>query len=155
MAKESKIYVENRQARFLYHLEAGIEAGLVLQGWEVKAILAGQATFNGGAAYIKFINGEAFLEGSTITPLKQANLGLFRACEPGRARKLLLKQDEIEKLGRKVNEKGFTVVPVALTYNGKFKLMIALAKGKNHADKRETIKSRELSRELSRSLNAY
>lgn len=145
-----KTVVENRQARFNFSIEDTLEAGLLLEGWEVKAILAGQATFNGGAAYIKLKDGEAYLESLTITPLKTNNLGLLRSCDSQRPKKLLLKKAELVKLGRKVSEKGFTIVPLALTYDKKLKLQIGVAKGKNKVDKRETIKARDAQRDLAR-----
>lgn len=147
----TKTVVENRQARFNFFIEDTFEAGLILEGWEVKAILAGHATFNGGAAFIRMRDGEAYLESLTITPLTTNNLGLLRSCDPHRPKKLLLKKAELEKLRRKVAEKGFTVVPLALTYSRKLKLQIGLAKGKNTVDKRETIKARDQQRDLARS----
>lgn len=149
-AKAVRIVVENRQARHQFFIEDTFEAGLILEGWEVKSILAGQATFNGGGAYVKMTNGEAFIESLTVTPLAQNRKGLLLDCQPGRARKLLLRKTELVKLCKKVTEKGYTVVPLSISYNGKLKMQIGLAKGKNGADKRATIKERDLTRELSR-----
>lgn len=111
---EDKIVVENRQARHLYFVEELFEAGLVLEGWEVKSILRGAATFNGGAAFIRLINGEAFLDEFTITPLPNAYKGLTSPYQANRLRKLLLKKEELKKLGRKVAERGYTIVPLAI-----------------------------------------
>lgn len=144
--------LENRQARHLYAIEDSYEAGLVLEGWEVKAILAGRANFNGGGAFIRLTAGEAWLEAMTITPLPASNKGLLAPMQPGRARKLLLRGAELEKLSRKVAERGYTVVPLSVERGRKLKLVIGLAKGKNHADKRDTIKQRDLTREVQREL---
>lgn len=150
--KPTRVVVENRQARHNYFIEDTFEAGLMLEGWEVKSILAGQATFNGGGAFVKMSNGEAFIESLTITPLTQSRKGLLLDCLPGRARKLLLNKAELNKLSRKVAERGYTVVPLAINYNGRLKMQIGLAKGKNGADKRATIKERDLKREIARQL---
>jgi SsrA-binding protein len=144
--------LENRQARHLYSIEESMEAGLVLEGWEVKAILAGRANFNGGGAFVRMENGEAWLESMTITPLPMANQGLLAQHTPGRARKLLLHASELTKLSRRVAERGYTVVPLAVVRGRKLKLTIGLAKGKNHADKRNTIKQRDQARDVQREL---
>ncbi len=144
--------LENRQARHLYHIEERLEAGLVLEGWEVKAILAGRANFNGGGAFIRFTGGEAWLEAMTITPLPTSNQGLLVVTEPSRARKLLLRRAELNKLSRKVAERGYTVVPLEVSRDRKLKLHIGLAKGKNLADKRDTLRERDLNREMQREL---
>ncbi len=150
---EKKTVVDNRQARHLYFIEEDFEAGIMLQGWEVKAILAGQATFNGGSAFVRLKDGEAFLDALTITPLPQFNKGLLEPCQPNRLRKLLLNKAELKKLERRVSERGYTIVPLALTYERKLKLRIGLAKGKKLADKRETVKARDLERETARELS--
>ena len=147
---ESKNIVENRQARFLFAIEDTFDAGMVLEGWEVKSILAGQATFNGGGSYIKMSNGEAWIETLTITPLSSTNKGLLLERNPCRARKLLLKKADLNKLAKKVAERGCTIVPLMITYNGRLKIQIALAKGRNNADKRHTMKDRDLKREMDR-----
>ena len=116
--------LENRQARHLYSIEESMEAGLVLEGWEVKAILAGRANFNGGGAFVRVENGEAWLEAMTITPLPMANQGLLAQLTPGRARKLLLHASELTKLSRRVAERGYTVVPLAVVRGRKLKLTI-------------------------------
>lgn len=149
---EARTVAENRQARHQYFIEDTLTAGLMLQGWEVKAILAGQATFNGGSAFVKLRNGEAFVDSLTITPLPQARKGLLEDLQPNRERKLLLNRAELTKLTRRTAQRGYTVVPLALTYNGKLKLEIGVAKGKKLADKRETVKDRDLQRETARQL---
>lgn len=150
--REVRTVVDNRQARHLYFIEDELEAGVMLQGWEVKAILSGQATFNGGAAYVKLVDGEAYLESLTVTPLPQAAKGLLTELVPTRARKLLLNKAELRKIERRVSERGYTVVPLALTYGRKLKVKIGLAKGKKLADKRDTVKARDQARELARDL---
>lgn len=152
--RESRTVVDNRQARHLYFIEDTFEAGLKLEGWEVKAILSGQATFNGGSAFVRLKDGEAFLDALTITPLPQARMGLLQDMQPNRLRKLLLRRTELTKLERRVAERGYTLVPLALTYNGKLKLQLGLAKGKKLADKRDTVKDRDLQRETARELKA-
>jgi len=144
--------LENRQARHLYSIETTYEAGLVLEGWEVKAILAGRANFNGGGAFIRMTGGEAWLEAMTITPLATSAQGLLAQHQPSRARKLLLSREELDKLAKKVAERGYTIVPLEVINGRKFKLKIGLAKGKNVADKRDTIKKRDQARDLQREL---
>jgi SsrA-binding protein len=150
--REKRVVAENRQARHLYFIEETLEAGIMLMGWEVKAILAGQATFNGGSAYVLLENGEAFVDSLTITPLPQARKGLLTDISPNRKRKLLLNSTELTKLGRRVRERGYTIVPLALTYGSKLKLDIGLAKGKKLADQRDTVRARDLARETERQL---
>jgi SsrA-binding protein len=149
-----KVLAENRQALHLYHIEDTFEAGLMLEGWEVKAILAGQANFNGVAAYVKLQGGEAFIDSLTITPQPQYVKGLLAELQPSRARKLLLHKSELSKLQRRVAERGYTVVPLSIVQNGKLKLNIGLAKGKKLADKRETLKDRDQARDMQRELRA-
>lgn len=146
----SKVLMSNRQATYAYVLGDQFEAGLVLEGWEVKAILAGQATFNGGNAHVRLRKGEAYLEQLTITPRRcEANQGLLHTCDPLRPRKLLLKKAELKKLTKRVAENGYTLVPIALVQSRKLKLQVALAKGKNQADKRHALKERDQRREQS------
>ena len=149
---EKRTVAENRQARHLFAIEDTFEAGIKLQGWEVKAILAGQVSFNGGSSYIRMVDGEAYIDSLTITPLIQAHKGLLEDLQPNRRRKLLLNKSELTKLSRRVTERGYTVVPLALTYTGKLKLDIGLAKGKNQADKRDTLKQRDQARDMQRDL---
>lgn len=151
---ETRTVVDNRQARHLFFIEDTFEAGIMLQGWEVKAILAGQANFNGGSAFVRIIDGEAFLDALTVTPLKQAVRGAFIELEPVRLRKLLLNKSELNKIIRRKDEKGYTIVPLSITYNGKLKVNIGLAKGKKQHDKRDTIKERDVTRALARDLRA-
>lgn len=156
-----KTIAENRQARHQYHIEDTWEAGVELQGWEVKAALGGQATFNGGAAFVRFEQGQAFVENMTFTPLSTAGAAPAgpgasawapHREEPNRRRRLLLKRVELDKLAKKVLERGYTVVPLELTYKGKLKLNIGLAKGKQLHDKKDALKARDEQRELQRDL---
>jgi len=138
---------ENRKARFNYILEEEHEAGMVLEGWEVKAIRAGQVQLTDGYVVIK--DGELFLIGCRINPLRDASTHVHP--EADRTRKLLLKKDEIRRLVGKVEQKGYTLVPLNLHYKGGYvKADIALAKGKATHDKRETEKKRDWEREKGR-----
>ncbi len=133
----------NRRARFEYTLEDHFEAGLVLQGWEVKSLRAGK----GGIAesYVIIKNGEAFLLGSQITPLLSASTHVDT--DLTRTRKLLLNKKELHKLIGAVERDGYTIVPISLYWKaGLAKLDIAIAKGKKLHDKRDTTKNREWQR---------
>ncbi|MBN6711417.1 SsrA-binding protein SmpB [Haemophilus haemoglobinophilus] len=130
----------NKRARHDYFIEDEIEAGLSLQGWEVKSMRAGKASI--GDSYIIFKDGEAYLFGATIQPLSVASTHIV--CDPTRTRKLLLKQKELASLFGKANRDGFTIVALALYWKGPWaKVKIGLAKGKKLHDKREDIKDRE------------
>lgn len=154
-ASTRKTLAHNRQARHLYHIEDTLEAGLVLKGWEVKAIRAGQATFGGGASYVQFKGGEAFVQAMTITPLKQAMLGFSPDESPTQARKLLLHRAQLDKWRQRVEQRGYTVVPLELLDAGRsLKLTIGLAKGKLKADKRETLKTQDAQRDIARAIKA-
>lgn len=145
-----KTLYKNRQAYHEYHIEDTLTAGLVLEGWEVKALLASQATFNGGGAFVRLKDGEAWLEAMTIQPLAQAAKGLLTPLNPTRSRKLLLKRSELEKLTKKVAERGYTIVPLEILQDRKLKVSIGLAKGKKQHDKRDAIKTRDVERDLRR-----
>ena len=130
----------NKRARHDYFIEDEIEAGLSLQGWEVKSMRAGKANISD--SYIIFKNGEAYLFGATIQPLTVSSTHVV--CDPTRTRKLLLKQRELDTLIGKANRDGFTIVALALYWKGAWaKVKIGLAKGKKQHDKREDIKDRE------------
>ena len=138
---------ENRRARFEYHIEEQFEAGMVLEGWEVKAVRAGQVQLTDGYVMIK--NGELYLIGCRINPLRTASTHVNPLAD--RTKKLLLKKEEIRRLIGKIEQKGFTLVPLNLHYKGShIKADIALAKGKDKADKRETVKEREWVKEKGR-----
>ena len=138
---------ENRRAHFDYHLEERHEAGMVLQGWEIKAIRAGQVQLTDG--YVVIRDGELFLIGCRINALNSASTHVNP--EPDRTRKLLLHKEEIRRLVGKVEQRGFTLVPLNLHYKGgRVKVQLALAKGKAQHDKRETEKNRDWEREKGR-----
>jgi SsrA-binding protein len=136
--------VENRKAFFDYFIEDRFEAGLVLVGWEAKAIRAGRAQLKEG--YVVLQNGAFYLIGSHISALPEASTHVNP--DPVRTRKLLLNQAEIDKLIGKVEQRGYTIVPLNLHYSkGIIKLEIGLAKGKKQHDKRDTERERDWQRE--------
>jgi SsrA-binding protein len=138
---------ENRRARFEYHIEERYEAGMALAGWEIKAIRAGQVQLSDGYVVIK--DGELFLIGCRIHPLGTASTHVRP--EADRTKKLLMHKDEIRRLIGKVEQKGFTLVPLDLHYKGgRVKAEIALAKGKAEHDKRHDQKRRDWEREHGR-----
>jgi len=141
--------VENRKAFHDYFIEERFEAGLALEGWEVKAIRAGRAQLK--EAYVVVKNGEIMLIGAHITPLTTASTHV--RADPTRTRKLLLHRAEINRLVGQVERAGYTLTPLNLHYSkGRVKLEVGLAKGKKQYDKRATIKEREWSREQQRLL---
>jgi SsrA-binding protein len=141
--------VENRKAFHDYFVEERYEAGLVLEGWEVKAIRAGRVHLK--EAYVVLKTAEPFIIGMHITPLVSASTHVHP--DPTRSRKLLLNAEEIRKLIGKVEQKGYTLVPLDLHYaKGRVKLSIGLAKGKKQHDKREAEKERDWQREQQRLL---
>ena len=138
---------ENRRARFDYHIEERFEAGIVLSGWEIKAIRAGQVQLTDG--YVMIRDGELYLIGCRINALRSASTHVNP--EADRTKKLLLHKDQIRRLVGKVEQRGFTLVPLDLHYKGgRVKVEIALAKGKAQHDKRETEKKRDWEREKGR-----
>ena len=138
---------QNKKAHFDYTVEERFEAGLVLEGWEVKAIRAGQVQLK--EAYVIVRGAEIFLLNAHITPLKTASTHI--SPEPTRTRKLLLNAAEIRKLIGKVERSGYTLVPLDLHFSkGRIKLAIALAKGKRQFDKRATEKEKDWKREQQR-----
>ena len=141
--------VHNRKASHDYFIEERYEAGLVLAGWEVKAIRAGRATI--GEAYVMVRGEEIFLIGANISPLPSASTHYVQ--DPTRTRKLLLHAEEIRRLIGKVEQRGYTLVPLDLHYTrGRVKLAVGLAKGKKQHDKREAEKDRDWQREQQRLL---
>ena|SRR3990167_5638766 len=137
----------NRKVLHDYFIEDRFEAGLVLQGWEIKSLRAGHIQLDQG--YILLKRGEAWLFGASITPLKTASTHITP--EPQRSRKLLLHQRELNKLLGNVERRGYTVVPLNLYWkNNRVKLEIGLAKGKKAHDKRATEKERDWQREKQR-----
>ncbi len=137
----------NRQARHEYHLEDRFEAGLVLEGWEVKGLRVGRIQLK--ESYVILKSGEAWLLGSHISPLSSASTHIHP--DPTRTRKLLLHQQELRKLIGSVERKGYTIVPLSVYWKGgRAKLEIALAKGKQTHDKRASERDRDWQREQQR-----
>jgi len=140
---------DNKKAAFNYFFEERFEAGMVLEGWEVKAAREGKAQLTDG--YVVIRNGELYLIGCLINPLKTASTHVNP--DSARTKKLLMHKDEIRRLIGKVEQKGYTLVPIQLYWKaGKVKCEVALAKGKAEHDKRDTIKDREGKREVERAM---
>ena len=142
---------ENRKARHNYHIEDDFEAGLCLEGWEVKSLRAGNANLGESYAFVK--NGEAWLTGCHIAPLSTASTHINP--EPRRARKLLLNRKELDRLTGAIERKGYTLVPLRLYWaRGKAKLKLGLAKGKQQHDKRADAKNADWKRQQARILKS-
>lgn len=142
----------NRRARHDYHIDERYEAGMALQGWEVKSIRAGRV--NIGDAYAIVRNGELFLSGSQISPLIQASTHVV--ADDRRTRKLLLHRAEIDKLLGAVERKGYTMVPTAMYWKkNKIKIEIGLARGKQEHDKRNAAKERDWGREKQQTMRLH
>ncbi|WP_040725463.1 SsrA-binding protein SmpB [Thiomicrorhabdus sp. Kp2] len=154
MAKKKKFNKENtialnKKARFDYFIEDTLEAGISLEGWEVKSLRAGKIQL--GESYVMFKDNQAWLFGALITPLMTASTHSFH--DPLRTRQLLLHRREINRLRGLVDIEGSTVVPLELYWKqGKVKLAIGLAKGKKQHDKRATMKERDWNRDKQRIL---
>jgi SsrA-binding protein len=144
---KQKVVAENRRARFDFAIEEKFEAGIALQGTEVKALRAGQATI--AESYAEVRDGEVWLVNSNIPEFSHGNRNNH---EPKRPRKLLLKTREIDKLFGAVERKGMTLVPLSIYFNatGRAKVELALAKGKQAHDKRQTVKDRDWKRDKAR-----
>lgn len=150
-APNSRI-AENKKAAFNYFFEERFEAGIVLEGWEVKAIRSGQVQLTDG--YIVIREGELFLIGCHINPLRTASTHVKP--EQARTRKLLMHKDEIRRLIGKVEQRGFSLVPINLHYKGGLvKVDLALAKGKKDHDKRDVAADRDWKREQSRLMKVH
>jgi len=145
------IIVENRKALHDYFIEERYEAGLALEGWEVKAIRAGRVQIK--EAYVMARGGELWLVGAHVSPLAAASTHVH--ADPTRTRKLLMKADEIRRLVGKVEQRGYTLVPLDLHFaNGRIKARIALARGKLRHDKRASEREREWQRQRQRLLRS-
>ena len=141
--------VDNKKAFHDYFIEERFEAGMSLEGWEVKSIRAGRAQIK--EAYVTIRRGEVFLFGAHISPLPTASTHINP--DPIRTRKLLLNAEEIKKLIGKVERAGYTLMPLNLHYQrGRIKCEIGLAKGKKQHDKRDTERSRDADREIAKAL---
>lgn len=142
----TKLIAENRKARFNYFIEEEFEAGVVLKGTEVKSLRMGKVNIKD--SYAKIQNGEVFIYQLHIGEYPFAHYGNH---EPLRPRKLLMHKSEIKRLFGKINEKGFTLVPLKMYFkDGKVKIVIALARGKQLFDKRESIRQKDMQREQAR-----
>lgn len=138
---------QNKKARFEFHIEEEFEAGISLEGWEVKALRAGRIQLQDAYAFIK--NGEAFISNVLITPLQTVSTHITP--NPTRVRKLLLHRREIDKLVGGVERQGYTIVPLSMYWkNNMVKVKIALAKGKQQHDKRQASKDRDWKRDQAR-----
>jgi SsrA-binding protein len=147
-SQEEKNVTVNRKARYEYTIIQTLEAGIVLQGTEVKALRQGKA--NLVDSYAQLMKNEIWLVGAHISEYTQGNINNH---DPVRTRKLLLNRSEIRKLIGKVKEKGLTLIPLRIYFtNGKVKVEIALAKGKKVYDKRETIAKRDFDRDQERKI---
>jgi SsrA-binding protein len=141
-----QLICRNRKAYFEYTVDAIFEAGLVLQGTEAKSLRQGKANIED--AYARFRDGDIYLLNAHISPYSHA---AGENHEPDRPRKLLLHKRELKRLAGKIQEKGYTLIPIRLYFKNEYaKVELALAKGKRQADKRETIRRREEQRELER-----
>lgn len=147
--QNTNIIANNKKARYDYFIEQTIESGISLCGWEVKSIRNAKVQIK--ESYVILKNNEVFLLGSHITPLLSASNHI--QADPVRTRKLLLKRYEINKLRDKIEQKGYTVVPLKLYWSkGNIKLEIGVAKGKKNQDKRQHIKERQWKIEKARSI---
>ena len=147
---DDKVAAVNRKARHDYEILETMECGLVLTGTEIKSIRAGRANLKDG--YAKFKDGELWLENVHISPYEKATAWV--KVEPHRARKLLLHRRELRRLQAKVNERGFTLVPLKLYVKGGklAKIELGLARGKSAADRRDDIRERDVQRSIAREL---
>jgi SsrA-binding protein len=145
-----KLIVDNRRARHDYHFLEKVEAGLVLTGTEVKSLRDGRASLN--QAYADIRDGEAWLVGAHISVYEAGNIANH---DPDRDRKLLLHRREVDSLGAKVRERGLTLVPTRLYFrDGRAKVELALARGKEQRDKRRDIARRDADRQIERALKS-
>ncbi len=146
MGNDRKYIAENRKARFNYSIEETYECGIELQGTEVKSVKNGSISFPDSFAEI--VNGEIFLKNFHISEYSFSSIFNHN---PDRPKKLLLHKEEIKRLTRKVEEKGFTLIPLNFYLkNGKVKATLGVCKGKKAFDKRETIKNRDIDRDIQR-----
>ena len=146
------LIADNKKAPFNYFFEERFEAGIVLEGWEVKSLREGKVQLTDG--YVVIRNGELFIIGLQINPLHTASTHV--SPDKLSTRKLLMHKAEIQRLIGKVEQKGYTLVPINLHWKtGKVKVDLALAKGKAEHDKRDTIKDREGKREVERAMKVH
>lgn len=142
-----KTIAVNKRARFEYHIEERLEAGIALEGWEVKAMREGRVQF--ADSYVLLKDNEAFLFGCRVDPLPTASTHITP--DPVRTRKLLLHRRELDRLFGAVERRGYTIIPTAMYWSrGKAKVEIGLAKGKRQHDKRKVVKDRDWERQKGR-----
>ncbi|MEF8815567.1 MAG: SsrA-binding protein SmpB [Salinibacter sp.] len=152
MAEGTEVVVRNKKAQFEYDIEETLEAGLVLEGSEVKSVRQGKASLDGAYCQVDR-EGEMKIHGMYIKPYEEA--GPF-GHEPRRTRKLLLHDQQIRKWGQMADQEGYTIVPLSLYFrDGWAKLKIGIAKGRQRHDKRQVIKEREMERRLEQEQSDY
>ena len=150
MSEGRKVISENRKARFDYFVEDSYECGVALEGTEVKSVKNGNISYPDGFAEV--INGEIFLKNFHIS--EYAFSSIFNH-NPDRPKKLLLHKEEIKKIARKIDQKGYTLIPLDVYLkDGRVKISLGVCKGKKQFDKRETIKSRDINRDIQREFSA-
>ena len=146
MAEDKKIIAENRKARFDYFIEESYECGIELQGTEVKSVKEGAVSFPD--AFAEIVNNEIFIKNFHISEYSYSSV--FNH-DPDRPKKLLLHRQEIKKIERKVEQKGYTLIPINFYLkNGRVKVTLGVCKGKKQFDKRAVIKERDVNRDLQR-----
>lgn len=143
---DRKIIAENRKARFNYFIEESIECGIALEGTEVKSVKNGSISFPD--AFAEIVNNEVFVKGLHISEYSYSSVFNHN---PDRVKKLLLHKEEIKRLKRKTEEKGYTLIPIDFYLkNGRVKLTLGICKGKKQFDKRASIKERDVNRDIQR-----
>ena len=146
MSENRKIIAENRKARFNYFIEESIECGIALEGTEVKSVKNGSISFPD--AFAEIVNNEVFVKGLHISEYSYSSVFNHN---PDRVKKLLLHKEEIKRLKRKTEEKGYTLIPIDFYLkNGRVKLTLGICKGKKQFDKRASIKERDVNRDIPR-----
>lgn len=146
MSDNRKIIAENRKARFNYFIEESIECGIALEGTEVKSVKNGSISFPD--AFAEIVNNEVFVKGLHISEYSYSSVFNHN---PDRVKKLLLHKEEIKRLKRKTEEKGYTLIPIDFYLkNGRVKLTLGICKGKKQFDKRASIKERDVNRDIQR-----
>ncbi|MCI5645772.1 MAG: SsrA-binding protein SmpB [Treponema porcinum] len=146
MSENRKIIAENRKARFNYFIEESIECGIALEGTEVKSVKNGSISFPD--AFAEIVNNEVFVKGLHISEYSYSSVFNHN---PDRVKKLLLHKEEIKRLKRKTEEKGYTLIPIDFYLkNGRVKLTLGICKGKKQFDKRASIKERDVNRDIQR-----
>lgn len=150
MSESRKVISENRKARFDYFVEDSYECGIQLEGTEVKSVKNGSISYPDGFGEIK--NGEIFLKNFHISEYSFSSIFNHN---PDRPKKLLLHKEEIKRIERKIDQKGYTLVPLDVYLkNGRVKVTLGVCKGKKQYDKRETIKNRDINRDIQREFSA-